>query len=156
MKQEMKVLVISMFLLGNSPVFAEDVNQRIAFLEQEVQSLKAQQKLENVDQSTQQNTKSVNVFSDTNIKFYGIVRMDGAVDFKDTTAAPFVSNQTPAVDRSPAGNRSAFTLTATRLGMDMSKKVNTTDIKAKIEINILYSFFISLSSHIYINLLIKI
>ena len=51
MKQEMKVLVISMFLLGNSPVFAEDVNQRIAFLEQEVQSLKAQQKLENVDQS---------------------------------------------------------------------------------------------------------
>ncbi|CAM2849538.1 DcaP family trimeric outer membrane transporter [Acinetobacter celticus] len=135
MKQEMKVLVISMFLLGNSPVFAEDVNQRIAFLEQEVQSLKAQQKLENVDQSTQQNTKSVNVFSDTNIKFYGIVRMDGAVDFKDTTAAPFVSNQTPAVDRSPAGNRSAFTLTATRLGMDMSKKVNTTDIKAKIEMD---------------------
>lgn len=61
--------------------------------------------------------------------------MDAAVDFKDTTSAQFVQNQTPDVNKSPAGNRSAVTLTATRLGMDLSKTVKETDVKAKIEMD---------------------
>lgn len=146
MTLKLKNLVFSIGLITSHSVFANSVESRISSLEVELNNLKelrAQETKVIEAQLVQVQTQVKNVpdarpktlDSDTNIKFYGIVRMDGAVDFKDTTSAPFVSNQTPLVDRSPAGNRSAFTLTATRLGMDMSKKVKDTDIKAKIEMD---------------------
>lgn len=140
MNLKLKNIVIAIACATSAPVFAENVESRIDALEAELNQLK-QQRFIDVEQAQkiraneQKEIKKSNVFNDTDLKFYGIVRMDGAVDFKDTTAAPFVNGQTNAVDRTPAGNRSAFTLTATRLGMDLSKQVNDTDVKAKIEMD---------------------
>ncbi len=142
MTLKLKTLVFSIALATGTSGFANSVENRISALEIELNNLKelrAQDakvaEAQIVQVQNVPDTKKTTVVSDTNIKFYGIVRMDGALDFKDTTAAPFVSNQIPSVDRSPAGNRSAFTLTATRLGMDMSKVVKDTDVKAKIEMD---------------------
>lgn len=142
MKFKLKTIVVSVACVMGSTTFASTVESRISTLEAELNSLKelrtqdikmAEDKLAKVEAKQKFNPSFT--ASDTNIKFYGIVRMDGAVDFKDTTSAPFVSNQTTAVNKTPAGNRSAFSLTATRLGMDLAKTVNNTDVKAKIEMD---------------------
>ena len=150
MNFKIKTLFISVACLMGTPALADSVENRIAFLENELNALKEQRvqdqqlaeakiaalKVEDLSTSATPKDKALStVWSDTNIKFYGIVRMDGGLDLKDTTSAPFVSNQLPTVDQPPTGNRSALTLTATRLGMDVFKKVNATDVKAKIEMD---------------------
>lgn len=133
MKFQLKVLACGISILGSTAVFAESVEQRISTLEQQLNELKTQQQNE-VQQTTSASSGS-SLFSDTDIKVYGIVRMDGSLDLKDTAGSPFVSNQLPSVNQTPAGHRSAFTLTATRLGMDLSKNVNDTSVKGKIEMD---------------------
>ena len=140
MNTTLKMIALSVSCLVSAQVFAEDVDSRISALEAQLTQLKEQrlqdlEQLKQVQASSAVETKKPSVWSDTGIKFYGIVRMDGAVDFKDTTAAQFVSNQTPSVNQTPAGNRSAVTLTATRLGMDLAKNVNGTDVKGKVEMD---------------------
>lgn len=142
MNLKLKTIVFSIACVMGSSVFADTVESRIGALEAELNKLKeirvqdikrAEEKIAKVEAKS--DSKTSIVAGDTSLKFYGIVRMDAAVDFKDTAAAPFVQNQTPDVNRTPAGNRSAFTLTATRLGMDLLKPVNGTDVKAKIEMD---------------------
>src|SRR5690606_9688853 len=142
MNLKLKTIVFSIACVMGSSVVADTVESRIGALEAELNKLKelraqdikrAEEKIAKVEAKS--DSKTSIVAGDTSLKFYGIVRMDAAVDFKDTAAAPFVQNQTPDVSRTPAGNRSAFTLTATRLGMDLLKPVNGTDVKAKIEMD---------------------
>ena len=151
MNLTLKTLAISISCLVVNQAFAvETVDERISALEAQLLELK-EQRLQDVQQlqqaqaqlqaaqvaapSTTAEAKKPSVLSDTEIKFYGIVRMDGAVDFKDTASSQFASSQIPSVNHTPAGNRSAFTLTATRLGMDLAKKVNGTDVKGKVEMD---------------------
>lgn len=142
MKFKLKLIAISIACVVSGNVFADSMENRITALEAELNQLKELRTadLKAVEEKKAQvEAKSANktpiTYGDTNLKFYGIVRMDGAVDFKDTASTQFVQNQTPDVNKSPAGNRSAVTLTATRLGMDLSKVVKDTDVKAKIEMD---------------------
>lgn len=140
MNTKLKMITLSVSCLLGTQVFAENVDTRISVLEAQLNQLKEQrlqdlEQLKKVQVTPVVETKKSTVLSDTDIKFYGIVRMDGALDFKDTAATQFVSNQTPSVNQTPAGNRSAFTLTATRLGMDLAKNVNGTDVKGKVEMD---------------------
>ncbi|MFV5500385.1 DcaP family trimeric outer membrane transporter [Acinetobacter towneri] len=142
MKFKLKTIVLSIACVASSSAFANTMENRIAALETELNQLKELRaadakaaEAKNTQIATQFTKQPSITLSDTNLKFYGIVRMDGAVDFKDTASNQFVQNQTPDVNKSSAGNRSAVTLTATRLGMDISKVVKDTDVKAKIEMD---------------------
>lgn len=140
MNFKMKHIALVMALMPLNQAFAGEVESRIEALEAKFSQLEQQrvqdvQQVQQLQETAQKETKKPSVYSDTDIKFYGIVRVDGAIDFKDTASPQFVSGQIPSVDYTPAGNRSAFTITATRLGMDMAKKIKGTDVKAKIEMD---------------------
>ena len=130
MKFKLKLLVISISCVCGGHAFANSMETRIAALESELNQLKELRaadikaiEKQNTPVETKVANKTSMTYGDTNLKFYGIVRMDGALDFKDTAMNQFVQNQTPDVNRSPDGNRSAVTLTATRLGMDYLKSL---------------------------------
>ncbi|MEG0342189.1 MAG: DcaP family trimeric outer membrane transporter [Acinetobacter sp.] len=129
--------------------FAENLTteQRIHVLESELQRLKQEisvQKSANIQlaqQQTQLNSelkssaqKNINHLTE-NVDVYGILRLDGAVDFKDTTAARGrTSNQINKVPFDAiSGERSDFTIAATRFGVDIKNLADREDVKAKLE-----------------------
>lgn len=129
--------------------FAETstTEQRINLLEAELQRLKQEvsaQKNTNiqlVQQQEQFNTelksaaqKNSGSWTD-NVDVYGILRLDGAIDFKDTTAARSrTSNQINKVPFDAAqGKRSDFTIAASRIGFDIKNLAGREDVKAKLE-----------------------
>lgn len=136
-----KILISSAYLICIS-AYADTIDRRITILETELMKLK---ELRAVDLKTSEEKfaiveaksipQSSQPSSDTTFKFYGMVRLDGSLDFKATTTTPFVSNQTNVINHIPGGSRSAVTVTGSRLGMDVSKKVNDNDVKTKLEMD---------------------
>ncbi|TCB48274.1 carbohydrate porin [Acinetobacter terrestris] len=132
---------------GTSFAETSTTEQRINVLEAELQRLKQEvsaQKnthIQLVQQQQQLNTelksasqKNIGSWMD-NVDVYGILRLDGAVDFKDTTAARGrTSNQINKVPFDAAqGKRSDFTIAASRIGMDIKNLAGREDVKAKLE-----------------------
>ncbi|MGA5989079.1 DcaP family trimeric outer membrane transporter, partial [Escherichia coli] len=72
-----------------------------------------------------------------NVDFYGILRMDGAVDFKNTTGRSSGGRTSNKINSVPfdgiEGNRSDFTVAASRFGVDINHLGGRKDVKAKLE-----------------------
>lgn len=130
-------------------VYAENLTteQRIQLLETELQRLKQevqtqqqtnitlveqQQQLQQELTTSQQKQKSIKT---DNVDVYGILRMDGAVDFKDTsTARGRTSNQINKVPFNASnGTRSDFTVAASRIGVDVKNLAGHEDVNGKLE-----------------------
>jgi hypothetical protein len=111
MKFKLKLIAISIACAVSSSAFANSMENRIKVLEAELNQLKELRAVDlkaveakNAKVEATPANKTTITYGDANLKFYGIVRMDGAVDFKDTASSQFVQNQTPDVNKSPAGN----------------------------------------------------
>lgn len=139
-----KKLVICMLGIMVSPAYANQVDSKILELENQIlllkqqmeedrkvrQSLVSQQQEIKQDQLKNNNSKSQ--FSEHDLKFYGQLRLDGAIDFESSNGGTFGKlNSVPLEGTN--GNRSEFNLTASRLGVDLKKNINGKDLNAKIE-----------------------
>lgn len=143
-----KLILATACAMVTGTSFADfSTEQRIGLLEAELQRLKqevAAQKNANMELVQQQNKlttevksvseKSVKSWTD-NVDVYGILRMDGAVDFKDTSVARGrTSNQINKVPFDASqGNRSDFTVAASRIGFDIKNLAGREEVKAKLE-----------------------
>lgn len=142
-----KILMTALCVAVSSITFAENgtTNQRIEILEAELQRLK-QEVAEQKEQQHKLATDQVDVVTAVqtaqvpaktwvdNVDLYGIVRLDGAIDFKDTSARARTGNQ---INRVPfdatTGTASDFTIAASRLGMDIKNLAGRDDVTAKFE-----------------------
>lgn len=141
-----KMILAAACAATSGSIFADSTEQRILLLENELQRLKTelkeQKQQQNVLQAQQQEdralTQKINTSSwKDNVDFYGILRMDGAVDFKSTTGRSSGGRTSNKINSVPfdgvEGNRSDFTVAASRFGVDINHLGGRKDVKAKLE-----------------------
>lgn len=139
-----KILMTALCAAVSSMTFAEisATDQRIALLEAELQRLKqevAEQKVRHQKLATDQVHRLATVQPSTkawvdNVDIYGIVRLDGAIDFKDTSARARTGNQINRVPfDSTTGTASDFTIAASRIGVDIKNLAGQADVIGKFE-----------------------
>ncbi len=141
-----KMILAAACAAASGSIFADSTEQRILLLENELQRLKTelkeQKQQQNVLQAQQQEdralTQKINTSSwKDNVDFYGILRMDGAVDFKSTTGRSSGGRTSNKINSVPfdgvEGNRSDFTVAASRFGVDINHLGGRKDVKAKLE-----------------------
>lgn len=144
----MKTLILATACaVVSGTVFAHSsdaTEQRINILESELQLLKnelntqktTQQNLAGQQSKLEENTEKLKLsaWSD-NVDIYGILRLDGAVDFKSTPAAR--GRTTGKINSAPFDanhhTRSDFSMAATRLGVNIKNLGGNPDISAKLE-----------------------
>ncbi|AZN65837.1 porin (plasmid) [Acinetobacter johnsonii] len=139
-----KKLVICMLGIMVSPAYANQVDSKILELENQILLLKQQMEedrkvrqylvsqQQEIKQDQLKNNNSKSQFSEHDLKFYGQLRLDGAIDFESSNGGTFGKlNSVPLEGTN--GNRSEFNLTASRLGVDLKKNINGKDLNAKIE-----------------------
>lgn len=140
-----KKLALCILSLMTAPAYA-NVEQKIELLEQQLLQLKQQLQEDKLIQNklveenkTVQSTlisqesrikKSINPEHD--VKFYGHIRLDGAVDFESSAGGTFGKLNTVPL-QGTQGNRSEFNLTASRIGVDLKKTIGEKVLTAKLE-----------------------
>lgn len=126
------------------PVYA-NMETKVKQLEEQILQLKMQmaeyqsgQNLQAINEDPlrepvkQKELKSSEVLSGHDINVYGQIRLDGAIDFDASHGGTFGQLNSVPIEGSQ-GNRSAFNLTASRLGVDLKKKINGEELKLKLE-----------------------
>jgi opacity protein-like surface antigen len=141
-----KKLVVCLLGIMVSPAYANQVETKIVELENQILLLKqqmeddrkvqqnfiTQQQLVQEDQQKQDMPKLQ--VSGHDLKFYGQLRLDGAIDFDASNGGTFGKLNSVPLDGTN-GNRSEFNLTASRLGVDLKKHIDNKNLNAKLEVD---------------------
>lgn len=139
-----KIVLVTLCGIASGSVFSAEISEdRIQFLEaqlKQIQSELAQQKQSQLALKAQQeqprtaDSKSLSSMMD-NVDVYGIIRLDGAIDFKSTPAARGRTiNQINKVPFSePDSVRSDFTLAASRIGFLAKDLGGNPNVSARLE-----------------------
>lgn len=134
-------IVLSM-VVGKAMAKNNVSEQRIDFLEQELNILKEKIDIQNeqIDAFTllgEVKNNRVKLFDDNNtFNVYGIIRVTGAFDFKNSSARGRTNNQ---INRVPfdthTNSASDFTAATSRLGLDIKKITKNENLNAKLEVD---------------------
>lgn len=140
----MKKLVLATLCgIASGQVFSAEVSEdRIQFLESQLKQIQAeleQQKATQLDLKAKQeetkakDAKTLSAMLD-NVDVYGLIRLDGAVDFESTTKSRGRTiNQINQELHEPDSVRSAFTLAASRVGFLAKDISGNPNISARVE-----------------------
>ncbi len=147
-----KLFLATACAVASGTIYAKNTTeQRIQALESQLQQLKSELEQQKTSQTELQlnpttviTTVEEKVVAQTqptpssladNIHMYGIIRLDGAIDFKSSpTARGRTINQiNKAPFEQPDSIRSDFTVAASRIGFDIKDLGGNSNIKAKIE-----------------------
>lgn len=140
----MKKLVLATLCgIASGQVFSAEVSEdRIQFLESQLKQIQAeleQQKATQLDLKAKQeetkakDAKTLSAMLD-NVDVYGLIRLDGAVDFESTTKSRGRTiNQINQELHEPDSVRSAFTLAASRVGFLAKDIGGNPNISARVE-----------------------
>lgn len=139
-----KIILVTLCSIASTQVFSAEIStDRIDFLESQLKQIQAelaQQKAAQVSLKNQQEelkpteSKKLSSIID-NVDVYGMVRLDGAVDFKSTSEARGRTinqiNKVPFTE--PDSVRSDFTLAASRIGFLIKDLGGNPNLSARVE-----------------------